>query len=75
LRVLLTGATGLIGSAVLAALRSEGHEVVAIVSSAASASRLPSATRCIALDIGRAERIQPAQRYHGPVGRQVLAGA
>ena len=54
MRVLLTGATGLIGSAVLAALRSEGHEVVAVVRSAASASRLSSATRCIALDIGRA---------------------
>ena len=53
MRVLLTGATGLIGSAVLAALRGEGHEVVAIVRSAASAGRLSSATRCIALDIGR----------------------
>ena len=54
MRVLLTGATGLIGSAVLAALRSEGHEMVAVVRSAASASRLPSAGRCIVLDIGRA---------------------
>src|SRR5205085_6909215 len=53
-RVLLTGATGLIGSAVLAALRGEGHEVVAIVRSAASAGRLSGATRCVALDIGRA---------------------
>jgi nucleoside-diphosphate-sugar epimerase len=31
LRVLLTGATGLIGSAVLAHLHDEGHEVVAVV--------------------------------------------
>jgi uncharacterized protein YbjT (DUF2867 family) len=54
LRVLLTGATGLIGSAVLAALHGDGHEVLAVVRSAASASRLPDATRCVAIDIGRA---------------------
>jgi uncharacterized protein YbjT (DUF2867 family) len=55
LRVLLTGATGLIGSAVLAALASEGHEVAAVVRGAGSADRLPSAARCIVLDIGRAK--------------------
>src|SRR5712671_6842968 len=54
LRVLLTGATGLIGSAVLAALHGEGHEAVAVVRSAVSASRLPGAARCVAIDIGRA---------------------
>ena len=55
LRVLLTGATGLIGRAVLAALAGEGHEVVAVARSAAAASRLlPQATRCIALDIAKA---------------------
>ena len=43
MRVLLTGATGLIGSAVLAALGSEGHEVVAVVRSAGSGGRLPAA--------------------------------
>jgi len=57
-RVLLTGATGLIGSAVLAGLRGQGHEVVAVVRSGGAASRLAGATRRIALDIARAT--QPA---------------
>src|SRR5437868_6840168 len=43
-RVLLTGATGLIGAAVLAALRGAGHEVVAVVRDrSAAARRLPTA--------------------------------
>jgi uncharacterized protein YbjT (DUF2867 family) len=54
LRVLLTGATGLIGRAVLASLYGEGHEVVAVVRDANAAIRLPEAARCIALDIARA---------------------
>jgi uncharacterized protein YbjT (DUF2867 family) len=54
LRVLLTGATGLIGSAVLAGLKSAGHEVVAVVHTAAASDRLLWATRCVALDIARA---------------------
>lgn len=52
--MLLTGATGLIGSAVLAGLRSAGHEVVAVVHTAAASGRLPGATRCVTLDIARA---------------------
>jgi uncharacterized protein YbjT (DUF2867 family) len=51
LRVLLTGATGLIGSAVLAGLRGQRHEVVAVVRGAA---RLPVGVACVALDIATA---------------------
>lgn len=54
MRVLLTGATGLIGSAVLARLRGEGHEVVAVARSGAAAVRLPEAASCVALDIASA---------------------
>jgi uncharacterized protein YbjT (DUF2867 family) len=54
LRVLLTGATGLIGRAVLAGLAGEGHLVVAVARSAGSADRLPEAAGCIALDIAKA---------------------
>ena len=43
LRVLLTGATGLIGRAVLAGLTGEGHAVVAVARSAGAAARLPEA--------------------------------
>ncbi len=53
LRVLLTGATGLIGSAVLARLNGEGHEVIA-VARGAEGRVLPSAARWISLDMGRA---------------------
>jgi uncharacterized protein YbjT (DUF2867 family) len=55
MRVLLTGAGGFIGSAVLAGLRREGHEVVAVVRSPAAARRLPPGPT-IALDIARARR-------------------
>src|SRR5262245_1133813 len=54
LRVLLTGATGLIGRAVLAALHGEGHAVVAVARNASAADRLPEAIRCVALDIAKA---------------------
>ena len=54
LRVLLTGATGLIGRAVLAGLTGEGHAVVAVARSAGAAARLPEAASCIALDIAKA---------------------
>jgi len=53
LRVLLTGATGLIGRAVLAGLYGEGHAVVAVARSAA-AVRLLEAASCVALDIAKA---------------------
>lgn len=54
MRVLLTGATGLIGSAVLAGLRSAGHEVVAVVHNSGDTHRLPWAEKCVALDIAGA---------------------
>jgi uncharacterized protein YbjT (DUF2867 family) len=54
LRVLLTGATGLIGRAVLASLHGEGHAVVAVSRNADAAARLPEAVGCIALDIAKA---------------------
>lgn len=54
MRVLLTGATGLIGSAVLARLREAGHEVIA-VSRGTGGSRIRSTTdHILKLDISRA---------------------
>ena len=52
--MLLTGATGLIGRAVLASLHGEGHAVVAVARHADAAARLPEAAACIALDIAKA---------------------
>lgn len=43
MRVLLTGGTGLIGTATLDALRSAGHDVVAVVRSSSSAARVTDA--------------------------------
>jgi nucleoside-diphosphate-sugar epimerase len=54
LRILLTGATGLIGRAVLVSLHGEGHAVVAVARNADAAARLPEAVACIALDIAKA---------------------
>lgn len=53
MRILVTGATGLIGSAVLARLAGEGHETVALVRSAAD--RPLAARDVIVLDFARAE--------------------
>jgi len=53
-RILVTGATGFIGSAVLAALRNHGHEVVAVVRvDDRSAHRLPTG-RVVVRDLARA---------------------
>jgi uncharacterized protein YbjT (DUF2867 family) len=52
LRVLLTGATGLIGTATLAKLLAEGHEVVAL---ARHAGRSAPGVRWVALDFRKAE--------------------
>jgi uncharacterized protein YbjT (DUF2867 family) len=54
LRVLLTGATGLIGRAVLAGLNGEGHALVAVARNPGAAARLPEAVACLALDISKA---------------------
>jgi uncharacterized protein YbjT (DUF2867 family) len=55
LRVLLTGATGLIGSAVLARLIADGHEVVAVTRRAGPPVCHPS-VRWITVDMARATR-------------------
>jgi uncharacterized protein YbjT (DUF2867 family) len=54
MRVLLTGATGLIGRAVLAALSGAGHEVVAVARGAGAGRRLAGAARVVALDLREA---------------------
>ncbi|MBW8811850.1 MAG: SDR family oxidoreductase [Caulobacterales bacterium] len=54
MRVLITGATGFIGSAVLARLLAEGHEVHAVTRRAGSAARRLSPARWIELDMARA---------------------
>jgi len=53
MRVLLTGANGFIGSAILAALTSAGHATIAVTRSGA---RLPGAERSIGVDIARATK-------------------
>ncbi|WP_309091997.1 SDR family oxidoreductase [Phenylobacterium sp.] len=58
MRILLTGATGFIGSAVLARLKADGHEVLAVSRSAGPAARRLAPDRWIALDMARAS--QPA---------------
>lgn len=56
MRVLLTGATGFIGSAVLARLHSEGHEVVAVIRSLGPAAQRLPASGFAVVDIARATR-------------------
>lgn len=52
MRILLTGANGFIGSAVLARLKDHGHQVVAVTRT--GSARGLSADRVVALDIARA---------------------
>lgn len=54
--MLLTGATGFIGSAVLARLVEEGHEVVAVTRSEGPATRRLAANRFVTVDIASAVR-------------------
>ena len=54
MRVLLTGATGLIGSAVFARLRDDGHEVVAVTRALDAAALRLDAGSFIRLDMGKA---------------------
>jgi uncharacterized protein YbjT (DUF2867 family) len=56
LRVLLTGATGLIGSAVLARLMAEGHEVVAVARPGGTRQGLRAA-RWLPMDIAKAGQV------------------
>ena len=53
MRVLVTGATGLIGAAVVARLIGEGHEVTGIARDIARAARSVPEVRWVALDIAR----------------------
>jgi uncharacterized protein YbjT (DUF2867 family) len=54
MRVLVTGASGLIGSALVARLLAEGHAVVAIARRTARPARSMPAARWVALDIAAA---------------------
>ena len=52
MRILLTGATGFIGSSIMAALRNNGHDVVACVHRSRKL-RLPAGTQTVAVDYMR----------------------
>jgi uncharacterized protein YbjT (DUF2867 family) len=54
LRLLLIGASGLIGSAVAARLSADGHEVISIVRSVGAAARRIAASRLVVLDLRQA---------------------
>lgn len=54
MRILLTGATGFIGSAILARLKADGHEVWAVARGAGPAVRRLAPDRWIALDMAKA---------------------
>ena len=65
MHVLVTGATGFIGSAVCARLSSEGHHVVAVVRDKGSA-RLLAAERMVQVDLAKATRPEDwAQHLQG----------
>lgn len=53
MRVLVTGATGLIGTAVVARLLSAGHEVIGVARNVREAQRRLPQVRWVSLDIGR----------------------
>lgn len=56
MRVLLTGATGFIGSAILARLKTAGHEVWAVTRRPGAAARRLPADRWLRLDLAQATR-------------------
>ncbi len=56
MRILLLGATGLIGSAIAARLASDGHEAVGVTRTRDAAARRVSAARWIELDLRSATR-------------------
>lgn len=58
MNILLTGATGLIGSSVAARLRAEGHAVIGVTRRLDSASRRVPVTLWIEADIARATRAE-----------------
>jgi uncharacterized protein YbjT (DUF2867 family) len=56
MRVLLTGAAGLIGSAVAARLHAAGHEIVAVMHSSSAVAEALVVDRRVTLDMARATR-------------------
>ena len=66
-RVLLLGATGLIGAATAARLTAAGHEVIGVARSLGQATRRVSAARWIRLDIRKAIRPIDWRPYLGGV--------
>jgi uncharacterized protein YbjT (DUF2867 family) len=54
MRVLLTGATGLIGASIVARLASQGHQIVAVTRRKGAMARRVRADRWIVLDMARA---------------------
>ena len=56
MRILVTGATGFIGSAVVGRLHAEGHEVHAVARAADRAARRLQAARLVTIDIAAAGR-------------------
>src|SRR4051812_19192636 len=56
MRILLTGATGLIGSAAFARLKEAGHEVIAVVRRLDAAARRLPADRFLVLDVAKATK-------------------
>lgn len=54
MRILITGATGFIGSAIVAALQADGHEVLGVTRRAGALARRVPVSRWIELDMARA---------------------
>lgn len=76
--VLVTGASGFVGLALVHHLLSEGHEVVGVGLGAPPAGDWPKAARYLDLDIRDSEKIEAAIRAHGVAviahGAAVTAG-
>lgn len=65
MRIIILGATGLIGSAVLARLASAGHAVVGLARNTGTAARSLPAARFVALDIATATPERLARELEG----------
>ena len=63
MRVLITGASGFIGSALLKSLRREGHDAIALVRNTA-AQPTPSAAAVRLLDLGLLKDLPSIYRLH-----------